>query len=96
MTAAYRVALRPHDGGDPDLMDDVVIHDVSMFRAEQMDNNSWWVCCWLAGVDEQVHFSFTYNRQTRNLEMRHDGHRIRGVVYEDDPPTVDSDQLEMF
>jgi len=102
VTAAYRIALRRHDDADPDLMDDVVINDVSMVRAEQMDHNSWWVCCYMAGLvdenglEEEVVFHFTWNRKTRNLEMRHNGHRIPGVAYEDDPPTVDPDQMEMF
>ncbi|MEJ7763859.1 MAG: hypothetical protein WKF86_00020 [Acidimicrobiales bacterium] len=100
----YRIALRPlSDAADPDLMDDVVIRDVSMFRAEQMDSNSWWVACYLAGtgggargVEEEVVFHFRWNRKEKNLEMRHNGHRIPGVVYEDDPIGVDPDQMEMF
>lgn len=48
----YRIALRPDvDGEDPlnprTLMDDIVVRDVAMFRAEQMDVHSWWVCCYL-------------------------------------------------
>ena len=48
---AYDIALRPHGGGDPfhrdALMDDIVVNDVVMFRAEQMDVHSWWVACYL-------------------------------------------------
>jgi hypothetical protein len=49
---AYRIALRPDvDGEDPyspdTLMDDIVVKDVKMFRAEQMDTHEWWVCCYL-------------------------------------------------
>lgn len=47
----YGIALRPYgDGrnykGTP-LLDDIVVRDVSMFRAEDMGNGRWWVCCYL-------------------------------------------------
>lgn len=48
----YRIALRPDDRGDDPLsydtvLDDIVVNNVPMFRAEQMDRNRWWVACYL-------------------------------------------------
>jgi hypothetical protein len=48
----YRIALRPDDHGE---LDDVVVNDVSMFRAEMMDGRSLWMCCYLEG-HERVNF----------------------------------------
>ena len=48
----YRIALRPDDDGE---LDDVVVKDVEMFRAERMDNRSLWMCCYLTG-HERVNF----------------------------------------
>lgn len=46
----YRIALRP-DFDDTDLLDDVVVNDVSCFRAEDM-GDWWWMCCYLADTDD--------------------------------------------
>ena len=54
----YRIALRPDDQGD---LDDVVVKDVEMFRAEMMDNRSLWMCCYLEG-HERVNFWVTAKR----------------------------------
>lgn len=56
---AYRIALRPDGEGedpmDPEtLLDDIVVRDVSMFRAEQMEPGRWWVCCYLSGDDPAI------------------------------------------
>jgi len=82
----YRIALRPYgDGSDDRLMDDVVVNYVSMFRAEQMDANLWWVCCYLAGSEESITFHFNWNRKTKNLEMHaSDIPHGPGITYEDD------------
>jgi hypothetical protein len=55
----YDIALRPDvDGEDPfdpaTLMDDIVVNGVEMFRAEQMDTNVWWVCCYLRNGERIV------------------------------------------
>ena len=42
-----RMALRPHHEF-PDEMDDIVVKDVQMFRAEQMSDSHWWMCCYFA------------------------------------------------
>ena len=48
----YRIALRPDEAGE---LDDVVVKDVEMFRAEMMDDRTLWMCCYLAG-HERVNF----------------------------------------
>lgn len=65
--APYRVALRPYrnlttlDGKthEPDDLDDIVVSDVSMFRAEMMDHKTLWMCCYLPGLaDEHERITF--------------------------------------
>ncbi len=41
---------------DDGALDDVVVHDVEMFRLERMDGNAWWACCHLRD-GSTVHFS---------------------------------------
>jgi hypothetical protein len=48
----YRIALRPASNGT---LDDVVVNDVSMFRAEMMDKDALWMCCYLS-EHERVNF----------------------------------------
>lgn len=59
MSDEYRIALRPDDqDADPfDLtaLDDIVVKDVQMFRAEQMNHDTWWVCCYL---DDERYITF--------------------------------------
>lgn len=60
----YRIALRPDEkGADPldprTLMDDIVVKNVSMFHAEQMSADMWWVCCYLDGSDERITWNVT-------------------------------------
>jgi hypothetical protein len=52
-----RMALRPFKSlpDQPDLMDDVVVEHPSMFRMEQMDDASVWLCCYFAN-GERVTF----------------------------------------
>lgn len=47
------VALRPDHTG---ALDDVVIHDVDVFRAEMMSDSSLWMMCRLTN-GEEIHFS---------------------------------------
>lgn len=42
-----RLALRTDQEG---LLDDVVVRDVSMFRAEMLTSNTLWLCCYLPGT----------------------------------------------
>lgn len=51
----YRIALRTDPAGADPLahgtpLDDIVVNDVEMFRAEDM-GDSWWVCCYLADAE---------------------------------------------
>lgn len=48
------MALRPDDRF-PDEMDDIVVKDVTMFRAEAMSDTGWWMACYFAN-GEQVTF----------------------------------------
>lgn len=43
----YRIALRLDGDG---MLDDVVVGDVSLFRAEMMDEQTLWMCCYLPGT----------------------------------------------
>lgn len=42
-----RMALRTTDDGS---LDDVVVRQVSMFRAEMLDSDRLWLCCYLPGT----------------------------------------------
>jgi hypothetical protein len=67
--ADYRIALRPDDPAVPDRMDDIVVKDVKMFRAEQMDSGSWWVCCYLDDAgDERLTFSVDARCRPRRMD----------------------------
>jgi hypothetical protein len=39
-----RMALRP-DHNFPEALDDIVVEDVTMFRAEAMSDTLWWMAC---------------------------------------------------
>lgn len=54
---APAMALRP-DYHHPDEMDDIVVKDVTMFRAEAMSDDVWWMCCYFAN-GERVTFHVT-------------------------------------
>lgn len=63
----YRIALRPDlDRGDPmehdTLLDDIVVKDVPMFRAEDMGDH-WWVCCYLG--DDGTHDRICWSVRAR-------------------------------
>lgn len=59
MSDEYRIALRPDDRNEDPFtlapLDDIVVKDVKMFRAEQMDPQTWWVCCYL---DDERYITF--------------------------------------
>lgn len=67
----YRIAIRPHDGYDPTddaaLLDDIVVKQVPMFRAEQMDERTFWVACYL---DEDAGDRICWNVQARSKPLR--------------------------
>ncbi len=70
----YRIALRPDEhGADPlsieTLLDDIVVNNVPMFRAEQMSLKNWWVACYLDGnADQQITWSVTARSKPLRLE----------------------------
>lgn len=67
----YRIALRPDERGndDPDaLMDDIFVRDVTMFRAEQMDANAWWVACYLDN-DTQDRICWSVRAKSKPLRI---------------------------
>lgn len=62
-----RLALRPDDTG---ALDDVVVRDVDMFRAELMDDDSLWMCCYLPGTgDGQDRVTFWVRAVGRNARL---------------------------
>lgn len=83
MPRDYRLALRPEsDQPDETLMDDVVVKDVSMFRAEMMSDKSLWLCCYLAGTDERVTFWASVKRGKLVLHVTE--YPMGDFAYEDD------------
>jgi len=51
-----RMALRPyHD--DEERLDDVVVENVEMFRAEMMDDGHLWMACYFGEGRDDLHFS---------------------------------------
>lgn len=90
----YRIALRPDDrDADPlghgVLMDDIVVRNVSMFRAEQMGVDHWWVCCYLDDLDERICWSVRASARPKRLnwittELPDD------VTYEHEPRPVEN------
>jgi hypothetical protein len=85
---AYRIALRPDvDGEDPyspdTLMDDIVVRDVKMFRAEQMDTHEWWVCCYLDDESsDRICWWVTAKARPRRIEWVTTEFPNAGHVYE--------------
>lgn len=55
--------LRPDDAGD---LDDIVIEDVTMFRAERMDKNAWWVCCYFDNGPKHDRITFWFRASKKN------------------------------
>lgn len=49
-----------------DELDDVVVENVSMFRAEMMDNKTLWLCCYF-GSDKQERITFYVRSQRGSL-----------------------------
>lgn len=78
----YRVALRPDDS---DALDDVVVCDVSMFRAELMSDRDMWLCCYLPGTGtehDRVAFAVRAVGKHARLEFSVTEHPFGDVSYE--------------
>lgn len=69
-----QLALRPDSPDDPERMDDIVAHNVAMFRAEQMDDDNWWVELCFEGD------------QTVTFDVRSSAKGIDWRVTDDDAP----------
>ena len=80
MSEDYDIALRP-DELHPDEMDDIVVRNVSLFRAEAMSDKSWWMSCFLADGQEVVFWITIKKKRIVVLCTDQPGH---GYVYEDD------------
>src|SRR5688572_26158154 len=84
----YRIALRPNDPeADPKNtetdLDDIVVRDVVTFRAEQLDDNLWWVACYLNGAThDRICWNVRYNHDTGQLEWYTTEFPDEPVVYE--------------
>jgi len=78
-----RMALRPY-GDDEERLDDIVIHDVKMFRAEMMDEGSLWMACYFdEAADTAISFAITAGRRA-SAQLR--------VVATDTPDYIDIDK----
>ncbi len=76
-----RMALRPHHEFK-DEMDDIVVKDVEMFRAEQMDDDHWWMCCYFRN-GERVTFGVYRERKPARVSVH---------VTEEPPEWIDIDK----
>lgn len=75
----YRIALRPDDNGH---LDDVVVKDVTMFRAEMMDDKTLWLACYL---DNETHDRITFWVSVQRGKLHFDfteTPQLTEVVYE--------------
>jgi hypothetical protein len=77
----YRIALRDDDNGD---LDDVVINDVSMFRAERMDGKSLWMACYFPDSDEHVTFWVRAKKGKLLFSVTEQPPPAERFIYEDD------------
>lgn len=59
------IALRP-DGRFPEELDDIVVKDVETFRAEAMDDNVWWMCCYFRD-GERLTFYVTRDKKPSRI-----------------------------
>jgi hypothetical protein len=62
-----QMALRP-DSQFPDELDDIVVKDVTMFRAEAMDDGIWWLCCYFAN-GESISFNVTIESKPKRITV---------------------------
>lgn len=85
----YRIALRPDDKDHPERMDDIVVMDVRMFRAEQMDDGEWWVCCYLDDTtDQRLTFSVRARCRPRRIDWDVTEYPDGDHAYEGGPPRL--------
>lgn len=85
MSAEPRIALRPfhHDPTrNPADMDDIYVRDVEMFRAEQMDDAHWWMCCYLGDDTDRISFSVRWDKKAKRIVV-HVVEEPDNVTYEE-------------
>ena len=80
----YRIALRDDDY---DALDDVVVCDVSMFRAEFMDNKTLWMCCYFPDSDQRITFSVRSRRGPLELDVTEQPSESESFTYEPASPS---------
>lgn len=84
----YRIAIRPDDRDDDPmnystLMDDIVVRDVAMFRAEQMDTHSWWVACYLNDDSgDRICWNVSAKARPRRIDWTTSEYPQEPLVYE--------------
>jgi hypothetical protein len=66
-----RIALRPFPS-DTSRLDDLVIRNVEMFRAEMLDNETLWMACYLPGTGvegDRIAFHVRVHKGALNVAM---------------------------
>lgn len=76
--AEPRIALRPDHKGR---LDDTVVRGVTMFRAEVMDTDSLWMCCYLSGEPDHDRIAFWV--RGKGLRYRVSEYPAGDVTYEE-------------
>lgn len=77
----YRIALRNDDRG---ALDDVVVCDVSMFRAEMMDNKTLWMCCYFPDSDQRITFWIRSRRGPLDFDVTEEPSESEQFTFEPD------------
>jgi hypothetical protein len=60
------MALRP-DHRFPEELDDIVVENVRMFRAEAMSDTNFWMCCYFGDNHERVTFNVTIGKNPKRI-----------------------------
>lgn len=88
MTDDYDLALRrDRAADDPDVMDDIVVRNVNMFRAEAMDDTNWWLCCYLGDPSGSDRIAFSAQVSGGKLVVRMTEQPQGDYVHEPPTPT---------
>jgi hypothetical protein len=68
LSAPAQLALRRRADGS---LDDVVVRDVQMFRAEMLDDGRLWLCCYLPGTGvDQDRIAFEVVARGDRIELK--------------------------
>lgn len=87
----YRIALRDDDRG---ALDDVVVCDVSMFRAEMMDNKTLWMCCYFPDSEQRVTFWVRSRRGHLDFDVTEQPFESEHFTYEPASPSSTTESGE--